>query len=80
MVELVSHMSLEVGFRGKWMGANVWVVDATVDGMLEKREKKHLVKLFPLLSECVAVAQPDQELLRLLSRGLAELGGAVGWR
>lgn len=56
-------------------GANVFGV-----GIAKRKDKRHLVKLFPLLSGCVAVAQPDQELLRLLSRGLAELGGAAGWR
>ncbi|KAL7276355.1 Endocytosis and vacuole integrity protein [Rhizina undulata] len=40
--------------------------------------KLHLFKLFPLFSQCIAVAQGDQELLQLLSSALNEMGLAVG--
>ena len=36
--------------------------------------KKHLFKLFPLLSQTIAVAQGDEELLGWLSKALNEVG------
>ncbi|KAH0603788.1 uncharacterized protein H6S33_007447 [Morchella sextelata] len=40
--------------------------------------KQHLFTLFPLISQCIAVAQGDQELLTWLSRALNEMGMAFG--
>ncbi|TGZ79709.1 hypothetical protein EX30DRAFT_308428 [Ascodesmis nigricans] len=42
--------------------------------------KRHLFKLFPLLTRCVLVAQSDQALLILLSKALDEMGGALNIR
>jgi len=39
--------------------------------------KRHLFKLFPLFTGCVAVAQNDRELLGLLARALKEVGGRI---
>lgn len=40
--------------------------------------KRHLFTLFPLISQCIAVAQGDQELLTWLSKALDEMGAAFG--
>ncbi|KAF8534392.1 hypothetical protein BDD12DRAFT_860683 [Trichophaea hybrida] len=39
--------------------------------------KRHLFRLFPLFTQCVAVAQGDKELLGLLSRALGEVGNSL---
>ena len=39
-----------------------------------KSTKRHLFRLFPLFTRCVAVAQGDRELLELLARALEEVG------
>jgi len=39
--------------------------------------KRHLFKLFPLFTQCIAVAQGDAELLGLLSRALGEVGDSL---
>ncbi|KAF8475693.1 hypothetical protein BDZ91DRAFT_673608 [Kalaharituber pfeilii] len=43
-----------------------------------KTSKPHLFCLLPLLSQAIAVAQGDQELLEWLSRALSELSRALG--
>ncbi|KAI5819735.1 hypothetical protein BZA77DRAFT_303393 [Pyronema omphalodes] len=40
--------------------------------------KRHLVMLFPLISEAVKVAGGDKELLGLLAKALREVGGVLG--
>ncbi|KAA8909144.1 guanine nucleotide exchange factor in Golgi transport N-terminal-domain-containing protein [Sphaerosporella brunnea] len=39
--------------------------------------KRHLFRLFPLFTKCVAVAQGDSELLGLLSSALGEIGKSL---
>jgi len=39
--------------------------------------KRHLFRLFPLISRCVGIAQNDPELLGLLSKALGEMGESL---
>ncbi|PWW76041.1 hypothetical protein C7212DRAFT_194823 [Tuber magnatum] len=47
-------------------------------GHIPPSGKRHLFKLLPLLSQCIAVAQGDQEILGWLAKAMDEIGGALG--
>ncbi|RPA99307.1 hypothetical protein L873DRAFT_1828040 [Choiromyces venosus 120613-1] len=56
-------------------GAKTVSIDS---GHIPPSRKKHLFRLFPLLSQCVAAAQGDQEILGWLAKAMDEIGGALG--
>ncbi|KAG0640673.1 hypothetical protein HOY80DRAFT_1116635 [Tuber brumale] len=51
---------------------------STDSGHIPPSGKRHLFRLFPLLSQCVAAAQGDQEILGWLAKAMDEIGGALG--
>lgn len=54
------------------------VTDKDAAGHIPPSGKRHLFRLFPLLSQCVAAAQGDQEILGWLAKAMDEIGGALG--
>jgi hypothetical protein len=51
---------------------------STDSGHIPLSGKRHTSRLFPLLSQCVAAAQGDQEVLGWLAKVMDEIGGALG--